>query len=208
MSNIKSGIKSGWDNVVSTVKTAGTNVKNAFNRAINAAKEFPRKAISVGKDLISGFVNGVKNKAKDLVNSVKGAIGGAIDGAKNLLGINSPSKLFKQFGKWTDEGFINGIDAYASKTKKAMGNMINGATSVFDPNALQFNAPSIGNLQNGLSGVNTNVNSRVDHIVSDNLNNSSKPAQINLNIAGRSFTAFVEDISSEQGKITDLEISF
>lgn len=212
MSNIKSNIKSGWDNVVSTVKTAGTNiikaVKDAFNRAINAAKEFPSKAVSIGKDLIAGFVNGVKAKADDLVNSVKGAIGGAIDGAKNLLGINSPSKLFKQFGKWTDEGFINGIDAYAGKTKKAMGNMINGATSLFDPNALQFNAPSIGQLQNGLSGVNTNVNSRVDHIVSDNLHTGKQPAEINLNIAGRNFTAFVEDISSEQGKITDLELSF
>lgn len=43
------------------------------------------------------------------------------------MGIHSPSKLFAQFGRYTDEGFINGVKAYAGKVSDATVDMGKGA---------------------------------------------------------------------------------
>lgn len=166
--NLKTAVVEGFNNMVNSAVTKAeelpSEVGSAFNDAVDRAKEFASDAVEAGKQLIAGFVKGVADKASSLADSVGGAIGGAIDKAKNLLGIASPSKLFTKFGKFTDQGFINGIDAYAGKAKKAMGNMINGATSVFDPTALQFNSPTvdIGGMVASSTG---SVNSAISHSI-------------------------------------------
>ena len=147
--------------------------------------------------MIAGFVRGVVSKATDLASSVGDAINGAINKAKGMLGIHSPSKLFTQFGKYTDQGFINGIDAYAGKTKKAMGNMISGATSVFDPTALQFSASGI-DIASSVAKTYGNINQTVDHVVNDNLNNGKQPLNLNVQLGNRAYKLFVDDISNTQ----------
>src|SRR6185437_10004015 len=51
---------------------------------------------AMGKNLIDGLVNGIKNGATAVLNAMKGVVQGAIDGAKKLLGIASPSKVFAE----------------------------------------------------------------------------------------------------------------
>lgn len=65
--------------------------------------------ISAGKDLIGGLIQGVKDKAGDLISAAKGVVDDAIGAAKRLLGIASPSKVFRQFGRYVDEGFVLGL---------------------------------------------------------------------------------------------------
>lgn len=64
----------------------------------------------IGANIIEGLMNGIASMGKKLVDSVKGVVDDAIQGAKNLLGIKSPSRVFKQFGVFTGEGFIIGMD--------------------------------------------------------------------------------------------------
>ena len=67
-------------------------------------------------------------------------------------------------------------------------------------------------LDNGLNGLqgklNGMVNSAVTTDVRSTLDYSNKPAYINLNMGGQTYRAYVEDISSEQGTITELEMQF
>lgn len=56
--------------------------------------------------------------ASSVVNGIKGVVNGAIEGAKNLLGIHSPSKLFTEFGEYTGEGFVNGINSMKKRYQK------------------------------------------------------------------------------------------
>lgn len=58
-----------------------------------------------GKALWDGIVNGLEGLADWLANFWKGII----QFFKDLFGINSPSKLFTDFGRWLLEGLINGI---------------------------------------------------------------------------------------------------
>ena len=65
--------------------------------------------LNCGYDLLMGMKQGIENAAKALWESVKGLVSGLIDGAKDLLGIGSPSKVFREIGGYTMEGFSLGI---------------------------------------------------------------------------------------------------
>lgn len=70
-----------------------------------------------GRDMIQGLIGGIKSKAGDLVNAAKGVVNDAIQGAKNLLGISSPSRVFLEFGKQTGEGYALGLKYHEKAIK-------------------------------------------------------------------------------------------
>ncbi len=78
--------------------------------------------------MVSSKVSKVRGR---LIDAVGGAVSGAIDWAKGLLGIKSPSRVFRQFGIYTDEGFVIGINSGAGKVMKSMAGMAQGAISAF-----------------------------------------------------------------------------
>lgn len=78
----------------------------------------------IGVNMIQGFINGVTNMAGPLIDKVKGTINDAIQGAKNLLGIKSPSRVFMKIGEQTSEGMAIGVGKGAPKVKKATDEML------------------------------------------------------------------------------------
>jgi phage-related protein len=203
VTSMKAAITTGFSDMVSAVQEKGSEivdkVKTAFQNAVDGAKEFASDAISAGKDLIAGFVQGIKDKASALVDSVKGAVGDAISAAKNLLGIGSPSRVFKQFGRWTDEGLAIGIDQGAKGPLKAVQNMAGAVAGAWNPNLFD--------VASNVRGINANVGQKIDHVVSDNLS-GNKPAYVTFNLGGRSYSAFVDDISGRQNQVVKLEETY
>ena len=104
------------DGVVSLIKQAKEKIEEKF-------EEWK----TIGKNLIAGFINGVKAKAQDLINAAKGVVEDAIEGAKALLGIKSPSRVFKQIGIYCDEGMIIGLNSMAGAVSKASEGVGEGA---------------------------------------------------------------------------------
>ena len=70
--------------------------------------------------------------------------------AKGVLGIGSPSRIFKQYGQWLDEGLAIGIDDAASRVGKAMDEM----TGMVIGKGLDFGVEARLNGM-GMPGVNT-----------------------------------------------------
>ena len=107
------------------------DLKDGVVSLIKQAKEKIEEKIeewkSIGKNLIAGFINGVKAKAQDLINAAKGVVEDAIAGAKALLGIKSPSRVFKQIGIYCDEGMIIGLNSMAGAVSKASEGVGEGA---------------------------------------------------------------------------------
>jgi tape measure domain-containing protein len=66
-----------------------------------------------GKDLveaiINGMISGVASLGQGAINAISGLAGDAIDAAKNILGIASPSKVFREIGNNVVLGFVKGI---------------------------------------------------------------------------------------------------
>lgn len=118
-SMIVSAISGAMRNVISAVRSG-------ISSAVASAKSFGGSLVSVGSDLISGLVRGITSMAQRAVASVGKVVGGIVSKAKSLLKIGSPSRLFRQFGRWTLEGYNNGIDDRASKSADKMGTAMAG----------------------------------------------------------------------------------
>lgn len=54
--------------------------------------------ISVGKNIIDGMLTGLKNAWESLTEWIDNSLERLVDGVKDFLGINSPSKLFAEIG--------------------------------------------------------------------------------------------------------------
>ncbi|HEX6956264.1 MAG TPA: phage tail tape measure protein [Agromyces sp.] len=88
-------------------------------------------AVSVGTAIIDGMVEGVKKAAGKLASAAKSAAKGALDGAKNALGIHSPSTVFRdEVGKPIAEGMAQGILNRAGFAKQAVADVTGSLVAV------------------------------------------------------------------------------
>lgn len=73
---------------------------------------------AVGSWLVKGIVAGVSLAGDYLYRSIKNLAKSALDAAKKALGINSPSRVFRdKIGRWIPEGIAVGIEASNSVNK-------------------------------------------------------------------------------------------
>ncbi len=107
---MKEAVSDQMDNIWNTIKSIWGKVMDFF-------RDVDLK--SIGIDMMQGMVSGIKDMAGNIANAAKDAVGGAVDGAKNLLGINSPSKVFQQIGVNTGEGMELGIKSMGDRVAKA-----------------------------------------------------------------------------------------
>ena len=117
----------------------------------------------IGKNIIQGLINGIKSMASSIVSSVKGVVYGAIEGAKNLLGIHSPSRVFMEFGEYTGEGFINGINEMKNAVAKAGQDMADASIpNIKQPKfkALEGKSEEVGDIILYVTN-NTNLDSKL-----------------------------------------------
>ena len=125
----------GW---VSQFASNATSAASQFaSNLIDGLASIPGKVTSIGSNIIQGMVNGVTGAASRLIDSVKGAVGDAINAAKNLLGIHSPSRVFRKIGQYTMRGAALGVDDDADvllrSTDNAMRGMISTAQDIAMP---------------------------------------------------------------------------
>jgi phage-related protein len=106
----------------------------------------------LGLNIINGIIDGVKSMGKNLVDGVVNLAKGALDAAKNLLGIKSPSRVFRdQVGKMIGLGIVEGIDDSAGAVNKAMSQLNNQITS---GGRFKVSVPAIGSTRQAVkSGV-------------------------------------------------------
>ena len=123
----KAKAKEMWDKFIEGCKEKLGEMKEAAKELIEKVKEAAVEKVDmlvdVGKNLIKGFIKGIKSMAQGVIDSVTGVVGGAIDWAKNLLDINSPSRVFEEIGQYVGEGFVVGIDSYSDKVGDSAGEL-------------------------------------------------------------------------------------
>lgn len=134
-------------NVLNFVSQMGQQAANAArqfaNSLINGLASIPGRVASIGSNIIQGMVNGVTGAAGKLIDAVKGAVGNAVEGAKNLLGIHSPSRVFRKIGQYTMQGAALGVDDDADLLLQSTDNAMRGMVDTAQPvigNALSASA--------------------------------------------------------------------
>lgn len=78
----------------------------------------------IGTALVDGLIAGITAAGAGVLGAVTGVVGGAIDGAKSLLGIASPSKVFELIGSNTAEGMAVGLDSGAATVQGAIEGVV------------------------------------------------------------------------------------
>ena len=96
--------------------------------------------LGAGKDLIQGLIDGILSMGGAVLDAIGGVVDGAIDWAKGLLGIGSPSKLFRQFGDWTMQGLALGIEDGAGDALDAMRSAVDGLTGMSPTMTVDYSA--------------------------------------------------------------------
>jgi phage-related protein len=157
------GIRNNTDSMISAVNNLMDAVMSAikkwFSNAVSKGGELVGKLVSgvkskfgdmksAAKDMMDGFIKGVGEKFGAIKDKAVNAVKGAVDAVKNFLGINSPSKLFATFGRYTDEGFIVGLEQYAKDVYNAgsdLGHSV--ATGLRD--SLDINSPAKVMIEDG-----------------------------------------------------------
>lgn len=186
---IKSVVKAGINSlpkIISAAKGLVTSaIKGVLNGALDAAKSFGSKLLQVGKDLIKGLANGIKAGGSWVVNSITGAVKSAINAGKKLLGINSPSKLFRQFGEWTTEGYEIGVKRGEPKSTRAVEDFANNSINAFTDNSDILDNRSVN--ESVISNNNTN-----------NLIDYNKMYEVMIN----AFSKAIENTGMNDPKIT------
>jgi phage-related protein len=121
LSELQSAVSGGASGVISYV--AGIP-----GRILGALSSLGSLLYSAGRDLIQGLMNGIGAMASSVASKAREVVSSAIDAAKSALGLGSPSRIFHQFGLWTGEGFINGLDAQASAAADAADRLLGSFT--------------------------------------------------------------------------------
>lgn len=128
----------GW---VAQFASNATSAASQFGSKLRSGLEaIPGTLGNIGSNIVQGLVNGVTGAAGKLVDAVKGAVGDAIQGAKDLLGIKSPSRVFRKIGRYAMQGAALGVDDDADlllkSTDDAMRGMVSTARDVtYTPDA-------------------------------------------------------------------------
>lgn len=132
--------------VVKTIRTWGSGILNAVTSAWSGAMQFfgalPGKIgsfvagaaswlVSAGRDLIRGLGNGIVAMGQWVLDKIGGVINGAIDWAKGLLGIHSPSRVFRDIGQNVGKGLADGITSMGAKVKAAAGTLADATVGGF-----------------------------------------------------------------------------
>lgn len=123
---------SGWwqagKDLISKIISGITEKVNGFKQTVKDTIDKGKQAIvdkisewiQIGKDLIAGMIQGIQDKAAELGAAVVSPIQNAIDNVVRVLQIGSPSRLFRQIGEWTAEGFIIGVDSRADNVTESV----------------------------------------------------------------------------------------
>lgn len=105
------GFKENWD--------------KAWNSLVDTIKNLPAKFLDYGKNIVQGLIDGINKGIENAKKTVGGLAKAIIDKFTTDTDINSPSKVFEQFGIYIDQGLANGINAALLYVGQAMNNLAN-----------------------------------------------------------------------------------
>lgn len=145
LSSIQSFFSNAWNSIRSAVSSAWSGITSAVSNGVSSMmsliSSIPSKImgffsgaaswlVSAGSNIIQGLINGITGAIGGAISAVKNAVGGIISGAKSLLGIHSPSTVFRdEIGGMIPPGLSEGVER---KTPQAVDSVETMARKIVD----------------------------------------------------------------------------
>lgn len=154
-SSLISGLWSGLSRIGSWLRS---RMSSGASSAISAVKSVltPSSLFSVGTSLITGLWNGINSMGGWLRSKIIGFVADKIPGpVKKALGINSPSRLFAEFGRNIDEGLAQGILKHADMVENSVNTMADRAISGMTGSNLNADIQASGSVSGAIASAAT-----------------------------------------------------
>ena len=119
---IKSVMES-FSNAISGAKSAASAAMDEVTGAIKSAANVTSELYQIGVNMVQGLINGIKSLGASASSALSSIVNSAVSNAKAALGIASPSKVMKEVGEYTVEGFVEGLDEGMPEVKKSLENV-------------------------------------------------------------------------------------
>jgi TP901 family phage tail tape measure protein len=119
ISNIIQGIKDGLSSIFDAASEIATNV-------LDGVKELPGKMLEAATNAVSSFISGITGGLFGVQQASAKLGHAAEDGMRGSLKIQSPSKVFRELGDFTAEGFLLGIEDGSPAVLDAMNTLTEG----------------------------------------------------------------------------------
>ena len=122
------------------VGALGGILQGIYNAAMAAVSGAGTWLVNAGSQIIAGLWNGISGAIGGLYSNIKSALSGLVDQAMSALGINSPSRVFRdKVGKFIPSGIGVGIKkstpallSDADKMTDALVDRVSGASAAMD----------------------------------------------------------------------------
>lgn len=131
---------------------------HVMGKLLSKLGEMPGKLIEVGKNWIQGLWNGIRDAKNWLVNKIQSVCNDALSAVKKFFGIQSPSKVMAEQGKYIAMGLGNGITANADYATNAMEKMADDVLNETSLLGSQFTTPLTANVGGRGNSIARNIN--------------------------------------------------
>lgn len=152
--NIKTNIASAWDGIKGWFSNLNPVewISGAWDRVGGFFGNLGTRFYEWGKNILQGLWNGITSMVNKVVEGVKNIGHKIAKGFKAIFGINSPSKLFAEYGLNITQGLVVGIDhgggAVENATEGLAANATNGISQSLQSSSVDtsntFNAGNTG----------------------------------------------------------------
>lgn len=104
---------------------AASALSTLKSSVLGALKGAANWLYSAGQDLMRGLINGLKSMVSSAISAITSALKSVVKGAKDALGIGSPSKVFRdQVGRWLLPGVGEGVKRTTRAARVLVGNTV------------------------------------------------------------------------------------
>lgn len=123
------GIATGISSVIGAFKKMGTAISTVWTSVKATFSSMFNGMVDIGKNIGKGLWNGLKSMKDWVIDKVKGMGKAILGGLKKVLGISSPSKQFAIVGKYSAEGYVEGLDGMQKEIDKSVNATFNPFTN-------------------------------------------------------------------------------
>lgn len=140
---VKTVVSTGFNALKGVVTSAWNAIKGAVQNGIGGVvslvASLPGKIVSAlgnlgsllygkGQAIVQGLIAGIRSMAGAVVSAIVGLLPGPLQKFASKLGIQSPSKVFMEFGQHVGEGFALGVDGTQPRVGKAIDGLVSAPT--------------------------------------------------------------------------------
>ena len=138
ISQVPGRIGAGLSGAISAVGSFASSMASGALRAgqqflsnlVNTLASIPGRMVSIGSQIVQGIINGITGSIGQVGSAILGGVKDAIADVKNMLGIHSPSRLFRdQIGRNIGLGLAQGISNSQAAVMASMNDMASDIAS-------------------------------------------------------------------------------